>query len=485
MAIVLCVCLISGATFALFTSKSKASFVISSGKVNVVASVAVTDVYSPTAVATDGNITNAVNAANSETNTFANGGTCQIVGNRLTIASITPGDKVTFSINIQNNGNVSTVYRYGYSVVAAEGEGHTSIEAYTLYNKLDFVFGSVTTENVVEYRTAWDTLGGSDIINCSLELPTTATNDCAALSASIVFMVEAAQGNLDVTGSSETIVPIVSNKSDIENLIENAGENQTITIASTSPVGISNINGESKNGLTLTGVSKESTLLSTSANTITSDNVTISNATIKGNGAVGTVGNLNISGDNTTIDNVNFEGKGSGINIAVSTGSDNQGTTFKNTTVKNGFRGIQFWQLSGNSVIENCVLDNNVYTFNIDAVEEGATLSVIDSTLNGWTSYTSDIQMVSFTNCRLGKGAGYAYLRPYSNTVLENCEFTTDEYQLNAGGTAAFTITLTNCTKNGVAITSDNVLTLLVDTDDWNTNATLIVNGTTVVVTSD
>ena len=193
------------------------------------------------------------------------------------------------------------------------------------------------------------------------------------------------------------------------------------------------------------------------------------------------MGSLNISGNNTTIENVNYRGQAGKIAIAVSTGDSNSGTVIKDTKITNAFRGIQFWRLSGNSVIDNCVLDISGYTFNIDAVAPNSTLTVKDSTLNGWTSYTSGIELVTFDNCKFGLNT-YEYLRPYSNTVLTDCEFTSAGYQLNAGGSDAYTITLNNCTKNGTAITAGNVVSLLLDTEDWNSYVTLIVNGVTVTV---
>lgn len=213
---------------------------------------------------------------------------------------------------------------------------------------------------------------------------------------------------------------------------------------------------------------------------ITSENVTIKDVTIKGSGSANTGGTLNISGNNTTLENVDYQGDGN-IAITVSTGNTNTGTIFRNTKIIKAFRGIQFWSLSGDSRIEGCVLDVAGYTFNIDAAVAGSTLTVKDSTLNGWTSYTSGIKLVSFENCKLGLNA-YEYLRPYSETTITNCEFTSAGYQLNAGGSGAYTITLTNCTKNGVAITAENVVGLLLDTEGWNGNVTLIVNGTTVTV---
>ncbi len=251
-------------------------------------------------------------------------------------------------------------------------------------------------------------------------------------------------------------------------------------IASGSTATINNSTGISA-GVTISGNSKTGSVLKSDNSKITADNVTIKNLTVEGSGASGTSGSMNISGNNTTIENVNYTGEAGKIAIAVSTGDSNSGTVIKDTKITNAFRGIQFWRLSGDSVIDNCVLDVPGYTFNIDAVASGATLTVKDSTLNGWTSYTSGIQLVTFDNCKFGLNT-YEYLRPYSETVLTDCEFTSAGYQLNAGGSGAYTITLTNCTKNGTAITADNVVSLLLDTDGWNSNVTLIVNGVTVTV---
>lgn len=231
---------------------------------------------------------------------------------------------------------------------------------------------------------------------------------------------------------------------------------------------------------TFAGKGTGNTTLESNNAKITKDNVTIKNMTIKGSGSAGTGGTLNINGNNTTIENVDYKGDGN-IAVTVSTRANNGGTVFRNTNITNAFRGIQFWSLSGDSLIDNCVLDVAGYTFNIDAAVAGSTLTIKDSTLNGWTSYTSGIKLVSFKNCKLGLNA-YQYLRPYSETKITNCEFTSAGYKLNAGGSDAYTIAITDCKKNGTKITKDNVKSLLLDTDDWNRNATLIVNGTEVTL---
>ena len=271
--------------------------------------------------------------------------------------------------------------------------------------------------------------------------------------------------------------PVISN-ADFADAIENADAGSVVDLASgTFQLPSNSIPA----GVTITGAGKENSVLQVNKSSITSNDVTIKNIAIKGSGASGTSGSLNISGNNTTIENVNYKGQAGKIAIAVSTGDSNSGTVIKDTKITNAFRGIQFWRLSGNSVIDNCVLDISGYTFNIDAVAPNSTLTVKDSTLNGWTSYTSGIELVTFDNCKFGLHT-YEYLRPYSNTVLTDCEFTSAGYQLNAGGSDAYTITLNNCTKNGTAITAGNVVSLLLDTDGWNSNVTLIVNGVTVTV---
>ena len=284
------------------------------------------------------------------------------------------------------------------------------------------------------------------------------------------------------TYDKDATYPVTDNKG-LKDAINNATDGSTVLITSgeytlSDPAETSKI--EIPAGATIAGAGADNTTLNVNNDKIAKDNVTLKDMTIKGSGSQGTVGTLNVNGNNTTIENIDYKGDGN-IAIAVSTGGSNSGTTFRGTKITNAFRGIQFWSLSGDSVIDNCVLDVAGYTFNIDAAVAGSRLTITNSTLNGWTSYTSGINLVTFDSCKLGLNA-YSYLRPYSETMLVNCEFTSDGYQLNAGGTDAYTITLTNCTKNGTLITADNVKTLLLDTDDWNSNATLIVNGVTVSV---
>ena len=82
LAIVLCFSMITGATFALFTSESKVNIAVTSGKVEVTASVDEVKTYSKGVLQAKG--------------TFENGGTAVYDEklNELALNLITPGDKV-------------------------------------------------------------------------------------------------------------------------------------------------------------------------------------------------------------------------------------------------------------------------------------------------------------------------------------------------------------------------------------------------------
>ena len=376
-------------------------------------------------------------------------------------------------IVIKNAGNLALKYKIVISGIQGDAALNNAIE-WTITNT------STVTALDADHALA---AGASDTLTIKGHMREDAGNEYQGLSIDgIGITVVATQYTYESDSNNNQYdvnaeYPVISN-ADFADAIENADAGSVVDLASgTFQLPSNSIPA----GVTITGAGKENSVLQVNNGSITSNDVTIKNIAIKGSGASGTSGSLNISGNNTTIENVNYKGQAGKIAIAVSTGDSNSGTVIKDTKITNAFRGIQFWRLSGNSVIDNCVLDISGYTFNIDAVAPNSTLTVKDSTLNGWTSYTSGIELVTFDNCKFGLHT-YEYLRPYSNTVLTDCEFTSAGYQLNAGGSDAYTITLNNCTKNGTAITAGNVVSLLLDTDGWNRNVTLIVNGVTVTV---
>ena len=235
-------------------------------------------------------------------------------------------------------------------------------------------------------------------------------------------------------------------------------------------------------GATLAGEGVDKTIMIAQQVSVSKDDITIKDMTIKGDAPEGNYGAMNIGGKNTVIENVKFDGQGmNGDTKGISVTGEN--LTIRNSNISNAFRGIIFWDnIGGNNLIENCTIDNVTYTFNINAetVKPGTTLTVKNSTLNGWTSYAGCMSLVSFEKCNLGKSNGYAYLVAYADTTFTDCTFN-DGYQIAAGDVSGKTITITNCKlADGTVITAENFAEKLGDVDGDMKNNTVIVNGDTV-----
>lgn len=209
LTIMLCISLVAGATYALFTSESTTNVVVQSGKVNVVASIDESSIvlYSPTAVDKNtGTITNFDNAA-SQTQ-FYNGGTASVSGNEITLAGVTPGDKVTFKIKVKNNSNVSVKYRTRIACVSDNG----------LIRGLNVLIDHVNY--LGDTRTSeWSALAANvdpATVDVSIELPVTAGNEYQDKTMTLAYTVEAVQGNA-VTDSPATDIYYVYTAMDLMN----------------------------------------------------------------------------------------------------------------------------------------------------------------------------------------------------------------------------------------------------------------------------
>ena len=135
------------------------------------------------------------------------------------------------------------------------------------------------------------------------------------------------------------------------------------------------------------------------------------------------------------------------------------GGTIKNLNVTGGMRGIFVNHNSTNNskvVLENVTIDGTVYTISCDQGTNNG-LEAYNSTFNGWTSYAATIGAVKFNGCSFGEGQGYKFCRPYAATEFVGCNFAAG-YELDARAA----VTFENCTIGGVALTADNLATLVV-----------------------
>ena len=211
LTIALCLSVIVGATYALFTDSVTNSIVVSSGDVEIDATVTNLTRYS--VLATDSATPEVRDEKNRGYNfvnsgaTFTNGGTAEFdsATATLTITNMTPGDRVTFTLSGQNTSTVAALYRYkltcnsgtdlmsGLKINVGNGQpAYTGITGYT---------SGWTTLNPVNAATG---AAGTFSVNISIELPVTAGIEYENLSTSITLNVEAVQGNANVLADTET-----------------------------------------------------------------------------------------------------------------------------------------------------------------------------------------------------------------------------------------------------------------------------------------
>lgn len=200
-----------------------------------------------------------------------------------------------------------------------------------------------------------------------------------------------------------------------------------------------------------------------------------------------------------------FDGNGKTIEkeaVAVGTGTNAGiapvGGTIKNVTIKGetsadganakGFRAVYVTGALKNDLVLDNVNLTGTYAININS-GSAYTLTVKNSTLDGWVSYGA-IAGAEFTDVKFTTGNSLVptsgadvyknTIRPYADTVLTDCEFTTP-YNFSAGA-EGLTITLNDVTVGGTAVTAANFAELFtVDAADDLRSCTVVVDGVTVV----
>jgi predicted ribosomally synthesized peptide with SipW-like signal peptide len=191
LTIAMCLSLIAGSTFALFTSESKVNVAVTSGKVEVVATADNLQVGS--------SLDSALGEAKFET----------VAGiQTLTISNFVPGDYVSFDIHVQNNSNVGIKYR---TVLSVTEEADTA-----LFEALDVRFG----ENAAKYdgktqRSAWVDLAPTNHpqkVTVTVSFPDAVNNnDFMGKTCTISYKVEAVQGNANAVNDEDSFVAAIEN----------------------------------------------------------------------------------------------------------------------------------------------------------------------------------------------------------------------------------------------------------------------------------
>ncbi len=218
--IAVCLCLIVGSTFALFTSTDAVDVAVTSGKVVVTADLDTTLKTWSLGEA----------KANARTDgTFTNGGVAAIEDGVLVIERMTPGDSVEFTIHVKNTSDVAAKYKLNAVSVASDDEVADLSEALSISAHVVAVDGVATTweENYTmaysdtaderSFETSWfsapatDGVNGEEILTITVVVtfPNGAPehdNLYQSAAAKLAFTVTAVQGN-GVDANGDLITP--------------------------------------------------------------------------------------------------------------------------------------------------------------------------------------------------------------------------------------------------------------------------------------
>ncbi|MBO5889285.1 MAG: hypothetical protein J6Q58_04010 [Clostridia bacterium] len=194
LAIMLCVSLIAGATFALFTSESKVNIAVTSGKVSVVANIDETSVQTKQLYDTQyedgkGNMFMGEDVVA----TFTAAG--------LELNNVVPGDGIKFNIVVKNESTVSVKYR---TIISCENDNG-------LFAGLNITVGNNENYSGVTLVSNWAQLavGSADeIVPVTIELPEGAGNEYQDKTCTISYKVEAVQGNATVENQEDGVLYI-------------------------------------------------------------------------------------------------------------------------------------------------------------------------------------------------------------------------------------------------------------------------------------
>ncbi len=360
LSLVLCLSLIVGGTFALFTSESKTNIAITSGKVEVVATIDDLSVYSPEEIdPVDFSYDETKNGAINET-TFKNGGTATLNENALDIVNMTPGDRVNFNINLANNSNVAIKYQMIVTYESDSGLG--DLLTYEIDGK------NYIGDSVNGVKSAWTELYAQQAIGDPIAVEITLPADVTAqeLSTKILINVVAVQGNTKTDGETEVPTEIYINNAEeliaFANLV-NSGSDFADTVIITNDI---DLTGYEWTPLNLWAPENSNIL------TIDGTNHTISNMTVAGGSKVGFIGSnaRDITIQNLAFDTANVTTSGSmaGVVIGYQYGDvvlnnvDVTNSTVMSTAEKGirigGLVGQSFLQDGATLTINNCDLDN-------------------------------------------------------------------------------------------------------------------------------
>lgn len=198
LVIALCVSLIAGTTFALFTSEDKVNIAVTSGKVSVEATLS-----DPVESVIEGSGVSSPNVV------------AELDGNSVALNNMTPGDRVTFTITVENKSTVAVKYRTKVQC----------LQGVELMPALDFTIDGEHFDDVQLYLSSWANLdlNAKLVLDVVVEFPSQGNeidNIYQGITAKIAYSVEAVQANGQSDNGIAQIEKLVSNEEQLRAAVQ-------------------------------------------------------------------------------------------------------------------------------------------------------------------------------------------------------------------------------------------------------------------------
>ena len=185
LAIALCMSVIAGATFALFTSSAKVNLSITSATVKL-SDVTVENRQMYSLVDVNPDTLEGTEIDRTKEGTFFLGGTVDYSDGTFTINKMAPGDRITFDIKVANESDIPVKYR---AVISdPEGSNLTDVLVITVNNEV--YLGKSETD----YADL--AVGEAAVVPVEVELPVSASDNWAGKTVTLTVTVEAIQGSV-------------------------------------------------------------------------------------------------------------------------------------------------------------------------------------------------------------------------------------------------------------------------------------------------
>ena len=437
-----------GGTIAYFTSESNTTASIEAGIVRMSMEASNLKLYSLDV---------------EQTGTFENGGTAELVGTTLTLAKMTPGDKVEFDLTLNNQSNVLTKYQVLYAFGAEQKGVEVNPELTYATAKLSSgLVISMKDANDQPAPAAMTQVAPGDAMpsyKVSIELPAEAGNEYQGAKSDVVFQLYGIQANKPMDSA------LVLTYDQLDAAL---AENQEVEL-------LADIEIPEADAIVLPEgahiVGNGHKIISEDRDTNVTDYV------------------FELTGDNVVLENLEVEFQGDSSYMLIK--PHNHGFTLKGCTFTSARRDSGNYAtaladnkneaaIAGDVVIEDCTIDGfwcalyggrlNVDD-NHDIIVRNSTIHALyytlnsrcrnliveDSLIRGWTTFnnagTAEFTNVTFSASEYGGvDEKYNYLRCYSAVEFTNCKFLENGDHEEGDGNGLLlevvngaTATLTNC----------------------------------------